>query len=144
MTKRPTNLALKNATFILLILLCLAGCKDDPNPQEERVKAISATWNVQSVTNDGTDVTSQYSDFTLTLSTDKTFRTTNGGNPWPSSGAFDFVDANTVDRVRRSDDVIITISEVTTTGLVLNFSMNNVRSGIEGITGNFSFSLQKQ
>ncbi|OEK01268.1 hypothetical protein BFP97_06970 [Roseivirga sp. 4D4] len=124
--------------------LLFYGCKDDPNPQEERLKELTATWETTRVTNDAVDVTAQFSDFELTLSSERTFSTVNGGNPWPASGTFSFIDETNLDVIRRSDGVEVRIVEISATTLSLSFSINSVRSGIDGITGNFTFSLSKQ
>lgn len=138
-------------SFILAFCACLtagfllSGCKkDDPDPQEEQIKALAGTWTLSGVTNDGTDVTVQYQQFTLTLTTDKTYSTTNGGNPWPARGTFDFPDDTITDRVNRDDNVVVTIAEVTASSLVLRFNINSVGAGTAaGITGSFTFSLTK-
>lgn len=144
---------MRKTRFSLILALCacittgllLSGCKkDDPDPQEEQIKAMAGTWNLSSATNDGSDVTTQYQQFTLTLTTDKTYSTTNGGNPWPARGTFDFPNETITDRVTRDDNVVVTISEVTTSRLVLNFNINSVGSGsAAGITGSFTFTLTK-
>ncbi|GAB5526038.1 MAG: hypothetical protein Roseis2KO_39100 [Roseivirga sp.] len=144
---------MRKTRFSLILTLCacittgllLSGCKkDDPDPQEEQIKALAGTWNLSSVTNDGSDVTTQYQQFTLTLTTEKTYSTTNGGNPWPASGTFDFPDDIVTDRVTRDDNVVVTISEVSATLLVLSFNVNSVGSGTAaGITGSFTFTLTK-
>lgn len=143
---RKTRFSLSLAFFACIITALLySGCKkDNPNPQEEQIKAMAGTWSLSSVTNDGSDVTTQYQQFTLTLTTDKTYSTTNGGNPWPAAGTFDFPNETVTDRVTRDDNVVITITEVTTSRLVLNFSINSVGSGsAAGITGSFTFTLTK-
>ncbi len=144
MRKTRFSLILAFCACITLGLLA-SGCKkDDPDPQEEQIKALAGTWNLSSVINDGTDVSTQYQQFTLTLTTDKTYSTTNGGNPWPASGTFDFPNAIVTDRVTRDDNVDITIAEVTTSLLVLSFNINSVGSGsAAGITGSFTFTLTK-
>ncbi|MCE7996797.1 MAG: hypothetical protein HEP71_32855 [Roseivirga sp.] len=144
---------MRKTQFSLILTFCacittsllLSGCKkDDPDPQEEQIKALAGTWNLSSVSNDGSDVTTQYQQFTLTLTADKTYSTTNGGNPWPARGTFDFPNETVTDRVTRDDNVVVTISEVTTSRLVLNFSINSVGSGsAAGITGSFTFTLTK-
>lgn len=143
---RKTRFSLTLACYALIAAgLLLSGCKkNDPNPQEEQIKALAGTWSLSSVVNDGSDVTTQYQQFTLTLTTDKTYSTTNGGNPWPASGTFDFPDGVVTDRVIRDDNVTVTISEVSATLLVLSFNVNSVGSGTAaGITGSFTFTLTK-
>ena len=147
MTKQKTRKMLLVCSILSLscVLLFFSNCgSNDPNPQELRLNELSATWEVTRVTNDGTDVTNQYTGFTLTASVDKTYNTTNGGNPWPAAGTFDFLNDTDVDRLRRSDGTTIIITEVTTTNLTLSLQVNSVRGTAAGITGDFTFSLLKQ
>lgn len=141
---RKTQFSLILAFCACIAGLMLSGCKkDDPDPQEEQIKALAGTWNLSSVRNDGADVTTQYQPFTLTLTTDKTYSTTNGGNPWPASGTFDFMNETLIDQVMRDDNVVVIISEVSANTLVLNFNISRVRGTAAGITGSFTFSLTK-
>ncbi len=130
------------------LLALMPGCGgSESNPQEEQLKALTATWTLNSVTNDGTDVSSQYSGFSLNANAEKTYSTINGGNAWPANGTFDFADDSTTDRLLRDDGVVISILSLTDTSLELNFSVSTVRgeaNGSAGITGNFTFNLQKQ
>jgi len=128
----------------LLVFLSACGGGDDPSPQELRLNELSATWAVQQVTNDGNNVTSQFTGFTLTARVDKTYNTSNGGNPWPASGTFDFLSDTNIDQLNRSDGTTITINEVTATTLALSLQVNSLRGTAAGITGNFTFSLVKQ
>lgn len=124
--------------------LLLSSCKkDDPDPQEEQIKALTGTWSLGSVSNDGSDVTDRYQQFTLTLTTDKTYSTTNGGNPWPARGTFDFMNETLTDQVMRDDNVVVVINEVSASSLVLSFNISSVRGAAAGITGSFTFSLTK-
>lgn len=144
---------MRKTRFSLILALCacistgllLSGCKkDDPDPQEEQIKALAGTWNLSRVTNDGSDVTTQYQQFTLTLTTDKTYSTTNGGNPWPARGSFDFMNETLIDQVIRDDNVVVVINEVSTNTLILSFNISRVRAGTAaGITGSFTFTLTK-
>jgi hypothetical protein len=141
---RKTELSFIMAFCACIIISLTLGCKkDDPDPQEEQVKALAGTWTVSSVSNDGADVTQQYQQFTLTLNLDRTYSTTNGGNPWPANGTFDFPDEIITDRVIRDDNVAVNINEVNATSLILSFNISSVGGGAAGITGSFTFSLTK-
>ncbi|OEK01276.1 hypothetical protein BFP97_07010 [Roseivirga sp. 4D4] len=137
----------KRILYASIALFCLVlGCKDDdPSPSEQRLIDLTATWNVSSVINDGTNVSDQFTGFSLTVSGDKTYATVNGGNPWPASGTFD-LNPDDLDTFIRDDNVEVSIVEITATALSLSFQMSNVRSvrsGTSGITGSFTFNLTK-
>ena len=132
----------------LLICAVYGSCgnnDNEPDPEQVALGQLSATWELGSVINNGTTVNDIFSGFTLTLNSDFTYSTTNGGNPWPAQGTFEFTD-NTYKNIRRDDDLAILITEVTETRLVLQFQFLTVRgqaNGTEGITGNFTFDLTK-
>ena len=147
MTKQKTLEVLRVCSMLSFscLLLFFSNCGgNDPNPQELRLNELSATWEVQRVTNDGADVTNQFTGFSLTATVEKTYSTINGGNPWPAAGTFDFLNDTDIDRLLRSDGTTITIIEVTATNLILNLQVNSVRGTAAGITGDFTFSLVKQ
>lgn len=145
-TKRqPYHLAFYALSILLLSQLLFSCKKDDPDPEEEKLKELSASWRVDSVINDGQDVTSVYTGFILSVEGTKTYSTVNGGNPWPAQGTFDFLN-NNLDQIRRDDGVDITITRLTSTELGLTFNMSSVRgsaNGTDGITGSFTFNLTK-
>ncbi|MCB0497270.1 MAG: hypothetical protein KDC79_14110 [Cyclobacteriaceae bacterium] len=130
---------------IVFMASFLGSCKKkapEPDARTLQMQKLSASWKVNSVENDDLDVTSQYSGFTLTVN-DLKYTTTNGGNPWPSSGTYDFKDADLTILVR-SDGTEIQIEELTSSTLVLSFNYNSLTGGrTNGVTGNFIFSLKK-
>ncbi len=134
--------------FFFVILASIGvtqGCNDDDDdidPLQTRLAELTGTWQLGSVLNDANDVSDQFQGFMLTLNADKTFFTTNGGNAWPATGSFDFVDDN-INQILRSDDIAITIADVTTNSLQLTFMQNAITGRTQGITGSFSFSLIK-
>lgn len=129
--------------FLIIVALAFScGGDDGPTPLEERLRALTATWSVRSVSNDNTDVTQQYTGFSLTVSGNKTYTTVNGSNPWPATGTFDITSEN-LDLFRRDDNVEVRIVSITDTELVLSFNMSSVRGTASGITGSFTFNLTK-
>lgn len=146
MTKRQPDRLVFYALSILIFCLALSSCKnDDSNPEEEKLRELSASWRVDTVINDGQDVSNQYTGFVLSVEGTKTYSTLNGGNPWPAQGTFDFVN-NNLDLIRRDDGVDVTIANLTATELSLTFNISTVRgtaNGAEGITGAFTFNLTK-
>lgn len=49
----------------------------------------SKVWKLGTVKKDGTDVTSDFAGFTITLNANKQWQTANGGGVWASSGTYD-------------------------------------------------------
>jgi hypothetical protein len=146
MTKNYSDFKIHLLALLLIGSLCTScGGDDGPTPLEERLRALTARWSVTSVSNDGTDVSSRFTGFTLTVSGDQRYTTTNGGNPWPAQGTFEVLTDN-LDLFRRDDNVDISIVNITETNLTLSFNMSSVRgtaSGVDGITGSFTFNLTK-
>lgn len=133
--------------WVTFALFTASGCKGDdgPTPEELRLQELTATWSVESVVNDGSDVTSQFTRFTLVASSNQTYRTTNGGNPWPAQGTFSLV-PNNLNAFVRDDNVQVNIASITETTLSLTFQVSSIRStvnGVNGITGSFTFNLTK-
>ena len=122
----------------------MSGCgKDDPNPQAEKLRLLSGTWTIATVDNDGVDVTSQYNGFTLTVTSTKTYSTTNGHNAWPAGGTFEF-QQNDLNQIMRDDGVVVTIESATEDQLQLSFQQSTLTGGRpKGVTGDFVFSLVK-
>src|SRR5436190_15915809 len=77
----------------LIGLHSLSSCdKKDPTPQQINTKLLkSKTWQVQSVTIDDVDKTSDFTGLTLQFQK-STYTTINGGVVWPSSGTWVFDD----------------------------------------------------
>jgi hypothetical protein len=104
-------------------LLALAGCKkDDKSLETDRTRKLltANTWTIQSVTVDGVDKTSSLPGLTLHF-TNTQFTTTHGGVTWPPSGIWTFAD-DSAKKILRSDDIEMTIKEVSAAKLVLSFT----------------------
>jgi hypothetical protein len=132
-----------SAALACFMLTVLTNCNkgSDPSPQEKKFKQLKGVWELGTVMNDNVDVTSQYSGFTLTISSDGSFTSTNGHNAWPASGTLEFTD-NGLNAWLRSDDITITLEEATSTTLKLSFTQSGISGGrVSGVTGEFEFSL---
>lgn len=123
------QLSIQNISFIgnvvLLTVACvfLAGCKgsDDPSPKDVTTQKLTATtWRVSTVSVDGTDQTSLFTNMTLKF-TASNYTTTKGGVVWPASGTWTFIDA-TAKKFKRDNDLEVTIVEVTDTTLKLSLT----------------------
>ncbi len=128
--------------MLAVVISLSCGGDDGPSPLDQRLEELTATWSLNSVTNDNLDVTSQFTGFTLTVTGNQTYSTTNGGNAWPASGTFEVLQQN-LDILRRDDNVEVNIVSITDTALVLSFNVNSVRGSAHGITGSFVFNLNK-
>ncbi|GAB5522951.1 MAG: hypothetical protein Roseis2KO_08230 [Roseivirga sp.] len=145
MIRKKLRLGFSSIAYVMLIIgIILSGCKkENPDPQAQRLNELLGTWTVSQVENDNTDVTGLYAGFELTINQNKTFQTVNGGNPWPATGTFDFLNADSIDQILRNDDTIISLSNITASTLTLQFSSNNTGGRAAGITGVFTFTLIK-
>lgn len=142
---------------LLLGLVILSGCKDDPpvepSAAEKQLALIIGTWNYSSVTYDNVPDAGDWSNFTVTF--------TNGGYStsgvsdgrelvWPSSGDWQFKDAGTdainVNTLVRDDLVEMSIT-VDAANLTMSFTynegINGRSSGINGIDGPWVFNMTK-
>lgn len=123
-TVTACSLRLVACCLLAISLLSIQSCskKSDPQPETDRVKELlkANTWKIQTVTVDNVDKTSVYAGLTLSF-TDATYTTTNGGPVWPASGTWQFAD-DTGKLITRSDDLSISVEEVTTTKLSLKLT----------------------
>jgi hypothetical protein len=132
----------------------------EPSIEEKQLEKLSGTWVVNSsssVTRDGVDVTSDYQNFTLTLSG------THGGtlsystagrpqlSPWPASGTWTFSvnspettitrdPANTAEAI----DIMYTVSD---TDIELTFDFDKAgyeASRTKEVTGQWIFTMKAQ
>lgn len=130
------------AMLMMVSMICMISCKgDDTDPETEQIAKLSASWRLGTVMNDNVDVTSQFSGFTLSID-GLTYRTQNGGSPWPATGTYDFL-GDDLSVVTRDDNTVVTISELTEDTLVLAFNFSGSGGTRAGINGSFIFSLTK-
>ena len=136
------------STYYMLIIAMVAftfSCKKKtPEPDQKTIQLgkLSASWSLTQVMNDNLDVTDQYTGFTLTID-QLTYTTQQGGNPWPSSGTYDFK-GDDLSVLVRNDGAELTIDELTSSTLILSFNYTSLSGGrTAGVTGDFTFSLTK-
>jgi hypothetical protein len=126
----------------------LAGCKgsDDPSAADVNTqKLIANTWKLSSVQVDAVDQTSLFTGMTLKF-TATNYTTTNGGVVWPASGTWTFTD-ETAKKIKRSDNVEITITDITDASLKLTLSWTAGTFGlgrVSSVAGIHSFNFVKQ
>lgn len=118
------------AATILIGLLAFAGCKSDEESLEtDRVKKLLTdnTWTIERVTVDGVDKTASFAELTLHF-TNTHYTTTHGGLLWPESDNWIFTD-DTGKTIVRSDDIEMTIREISNDKLVLAFTWTSTTLG---------------
>lgn len=135
------------AVAFFAYLLPLTGCKNDDGKLEtDRVRKLLTAnpWSMQSVIVDGTDKTSSHTGLTLNFANAQ-YTTTHGGVVWPASGIWTFAD-DTGKIIVRSDDVEMTIEEITTDKLVLTFTWTETTLGpgrLSSTSGEHVFTFVK-
>ena len=148
-----------NRFHIIFTLLLLSGfitfsCGDgggggDPEPLTFE-EIISGSWKMQSVTRDGTDVTADFSGFSVSLSSNGkgsssgNFSISNSGGIIATSGSYT---VNGSSGIQLSDGTSVTLS-LSNSNNTLTFSFNNpnnIFSGgrTAGASGNYTVVLNK-
>lgn len=146
--KHPVASIILMIIIFMMLLLQLSSCKkEEPSKLEtDRIKLLltSTTWKIQTVTVDGVDQTSMYSGLTLKF-TDTQYTTTNGKVVWPASGVWIFAD-NTGRRILRGDNVEMSVQQIDTDKLVLNFTWATTTLGpgrLSSMKGKHVFAFVK-
>jgi hypothetical protein len=137
-------------SIVLLAMACafLTGCKggDDPSPKDVNTKKLMTNiWKLNSVQVDAVDKTSLFTGMTLKF-TATNYTTTNGGVVWPASGTWTFTD-DTATKIKRNDDLVVTIFEITDTSLKLSLSWASGTYGpgrVSSVAGIHTFNFVKQ
>jgi len=126
----------------------------DPPLNSWRPTKLSKTWVLNTgntgVSLDGVDVSSWFSQFSLTFNTDFTFTSSNNNspNPWPTSGTWSFAknadgSAN-LRQIVRGDGLVINIDTFSDTVLIFSFQFDDSTHSSgreEGVTGVYIFNL---
>jgi hypothetical protein len=133
--------------FVAASLVQLTRCKEkDPEPSEEEIvkeKLTSGTWTLQSVTVDNVDQTAVYQGLTINF-TETTYTTTKGGQVWPASGTWSFID-DTAIAIKRDDGTEVKVEATDTSlKLTLTWSKTTLAPGrIESVKGLHVFTFKK-
>ena len=137
--------------FIAILISCdEGGGGDDPQPQTFEEK-LQGTWSLESVKIDGSDVSSDYSGFSITFDAGLNYTITNGGTTFlqtsgswgtaspTDTGATGFLNGitNQVTLAFSNDDKTLTLS----------FNVDNSTFGLggrgDGLAGSYVFVLNK-
>ena len=136
------------------VLLSYTGCKKkkgDPEPiTDQQIEKLSKPWKIDVVTLDGVVKTSDYTNFTITLSGTKGttsigYTTTNRPSlsPWASSGSFTF-DATTPETKLIRDDTVPVTYSVSDTQLQTSFQYNGAGfSRVSAVKGQWVFTFKQ-
>lgn len=134
-------------TSFLTAILLLVGCGGDSSPSASEITTkqfTSSGWKIGSVQVDGTDQTALFANMTLSF-TATNYSTTKGGVVWPASGTWTFTD-NTAKKIKRNDNLEVTINEISNTSLTLSlgWAAGTFGSGrTSSVAGNHVFSFVK-
>lgn len=133
--------------IVALLLMCNCNKHHDPTPddiqQQASKKLQAATWKVKTVLRDGMDITTDYTNFTLTIAA-STYTTTNGGLAWPASGTWAFQGQSTTTVIRDGSIPVDFVLADDGSSLKLNFTIESstYTGGREnGLKGAYEFNL---
>jgi hypothetical protein len=147
------------ASGIIAVLMLTSSCGGDTEPEPEPTAGdavlanlASGQWKVSSVTVDGADKSSLFTNLTITFSTSApgtfsgSFSATNGGPVWPATGTWTITDPAVGSSLSRGDGTTIQLTEVTTNSLKMSlaWSKNTFGPGKTGsVKGQHIFSFSK-
>ena len=139
--------------FALAALLTFSNCNNNKGTEkteaEKQLDLLAGTWNISTATLDGTDVLTDYSGMTLTLTTSKGYSTSGGdfAPVWPSSGTFDFNSSGGTEDLNtlvRDDNVEMSISNISESNLSLSFDYAvSPPCRTKGVCGGYTFTFTK-
>ena len=143
------------ATILLLATLPITqSCKDPgqgtPTAEEQQIEKLTKTWTVESVTFGGSeDRTTDWSGFTLTVTGNQGYSTTNAFSPgpWPASGTWSFATTGgtaDINKVLRDDGLEIAIT-VSATSLTMTFTYDDTThqgGRTEAVNGEYVFKMK--
>jgi hypothetical protein len=137
------------AIWLIGIAACGGGGNNNPPPSdpqaEVKAKLTSGTWNVQSVTRDNMDASSDFTGFTIKFAA-TTYTVQNGGTALSSSGSWAF-DGSSTSRIILEGVLNVALSfSNSDTNLQLRFTIPVTEYSlgrIETLQGNYVFNLVK-
>jgi hypothetical protein len=135
---------------LCLIMTILAGCNDstpEPTKEEKYHTRLDGTWKITDARVDDLPVTSAFSNLTLALDGD-IYEITNAVPPiWPNGGTISLEETQGAQpfALKRSDDVVMTVTELTATTLALKFQYTaaNNNGRLSALSGNYEFRFTK-
>ena len=137
-------------TMIVLILTVGCSSKVQPSVEDMQLQKMLGTWKPSSVQVDGTDISDQYTDFTITFfksGNSKEMVATNPGHAfYAGTDVWVFATSSQASKIIRSSDGIEMSVKVDQTNLQLVFNVPQPSTGgrVSGMSGNFTFNLVKK
>ena len=143
--------------FIALIgLLCFANCgsSDEPAPddppvdlKQQMIDGLSKTWQVNSVTLDGIDVSDDWIGFTLKFDKSKNYIAKKLSEKsilvWPENGSYTIPNSSNPKNILRNDGIQIVLSNVTASSVKLSFTISGRSGGrVESLIGDYIFDMK--
>lgn len=149
---------MKKIQLIIFIGLALnfmhcGGSEDDPDPdpqidpKQQVIDGLSKTWQVNSVTLDGLDVSTDWIGFTLKFDKSKNYTAKKLSEKsilvWPENGSYTIPNANHPKNVLRDDGIQIVLSNVTASSVKLSFAIAGRSDGrVESLIGDYVFDMK--
>ena len=131
------------------LLAFTSACDDDDKPENPQ-EFIKKTWHIGAsgfVKKDGSALTSEYVNLTVTLNSDGTYSTTNAKKLFFPSGTWSWVGTGTGEFMI-DGDLPVTVTELTKTTLKVKFIMDedhvNAGGRTQAVLGNYEVSLEAQ
>ncbi len=136
------------SALALLALLTFPSCKEDePTEEEVFLSKIGLSWQLseEGVLLDDVPVNNVFNGFTISLTSQSSFSTSNGNAPiWPASGTFTLkkVGTTTGFNLVRSDGVEVFVDQLTEQRLVLRFQYVGQGGRTGSVSGEYVFDLE--
>ena len=140
------------ALFIVLLISCDRDGGDDPGPNAATFEEkLAGTWSMSSVKIDGSDVSSDFSGFSINFDANLNYTISNGGTiftqtsgSWGTSSSNDTGATGFLNGI--TNQVTLAFSNENKT-LTLSFTVDNSTFGLggrgDGLGGNYVFVLNK-
>src|SRR5258708_4994595 len=131
--------------LIMAVLIITVGCsssKVQPSIEDQQLQKMLGTWKTSSVRVDGTDISDQYTDFTVTFfkngSTKEMVATNPGYAFYSDVDVWVFATSSQASKIIRSSDGIEMSVQVDQTNLTLTFTVPQTSTGgrVSGLSGN--------
>lgn len=148
---------MKNILIFTLLLFsiyfsnCGSGEEPAPDPpvdiKQQVIDGLAKTWQVNSVTLDGVDVSNDWIGFTLKFDKSKNYTakelSVKSILVWPVSGSYSIPNANMPKNILRNDGIQIVLSNVTTSTVTLSFTISGRSGGrVEALIGDYIFDMK--
>jgi len=132
------------AVAMFTIFTSCGNGSDDPSATEAALKILkSKTWQISSVTVDGTDRTPDFAGMTIAF-TDDALTTANGGVLWQPRNTWQFMD-NRPTAIQLGDGLEVRLVTLTKSSLITQITWNKNTYGpgrIASIQGQYVFSFE--